>query len=78
MIEGRLRHTQTAVHTFFIYRRGFQGNVLVGFIGLRQASGPDLGGTDASADGAEDALVLPLLDEVFFYQSSGYCAHRTD
>jgi hypothetical protein len=53
---------QIAVHTFFIYGCGFQGHVNVGFICLRQASGPDLkspGGADASADGA-----LPLFDEV--------------
>jgi len=66
------------VHTFFIYRRGFQGHVKVGFIRFRLASGPDLqspGRADSSADGAEDALALFLLDEVFVYQSSGYCAH---
>ncbi len=55
-----------------------KARVLVGFIRLRKASGPDLqspSGADASADGAEDALALPLFDEVFVNQSSGYCAH---
>jgi len=50
----------------------FKARVLVGFIHLRQATGPDLGGSDASANGAEDALALPLFDGVFVYQSSGY------
>ena len=47
--------------------------MLVGFINLRQASSPDLqspGGQTRSVDGAEDALALPLFDEVFVYQSS--------
>jgi hypothetical protein len=41
--------------------------MLVGFINLRQASSPDLqspGGQTRSVDGAEDALALPLFDEV--------------
>ena len=55
-----------------------KAHVLVGFIRLRQASGPDLrslSGTDASTDGAEDALALPFFDEIFVHQSSGYCTH---
>lgn len=42
--------------------------MLVGFIRLRLASGPDLksrSGAEASAGGAEDALALLLFDEVF-------------
>ena len=65
------------MHTFFIYRRGFQGHVKVGLIRLRFSSGPDLqspGGADSRTDGAEDALAFPFFDEVFVYQSSGYCA----
>jgi hypothetical protein len=56
------------MHTFFIYRCGFQGHMQEGFIHLRLTSGPDLQShseTDASADGAEDALAFLLFDEVF-------------
>ena len=59
--------TPTAVHTFFIYRCGFQGHLKVEFIRLRQATGPDLqssGRADASADGAEVAFAFLLFDEV--------------
>jgi len=44
--------------------------VLVGFIRLRQASGPDLGGTDASADGAENHSLF------FFSIKSLSISHR--